>query len=140
MKWHELDKTRLVLEFERIKKFYPSFQICKDEDNIAWEGAVSLIPEGINEPPLRIRIILGEGFPVVAPKIKPISPEIPEEVWGHQWHRWEDGYLCYVKPHLWKVVYHITDIIEKAEMWYFNYLAYKHKLVDKMPDSGFAIL
>jgi len=31
-----------------------------------------------------------------------------------------------------------VEVIEKIEMWYFNYLAFKHGMIDSMPDVGWA--
>ncbi|MEW6663005.1 MAG: hypothetical protein ACOY9Y_01150 [Bacillota bacterium] len=138
MKWYEIDKPRVVWEYEKIRSKYPSFKLNKYEQKLAWEGEVNVIPAGLQEPPLQIRVICPEGYPVRPPDVFPISPEIPKEMWGHKWHRWEVGKLCFVNPSDWCVGYNIAEVIEKIEMWYFNFLAFKNGLIDKMPDVGWA--
>jgi len=104
MKWYEVDKKRVVQECILVKTKYPTFTICKVKDNLSWEGLVNVIPEGLTEPPLKVQVICPEGYPASPPNVYPVSPEIPEGMWGHKWHRWHDGKLCYIKPINWQVV------------------------------------
>lgn len=136
MNWYEFDKNRVVLEYLKMQSKYPKFILCKYEGKLAWEGEVNLIPEGIEAMPLKVRLIYTDGFPITAPKVYPLEPELPKEMWGHKWHRWEEGYLCYVQPKLWNMRYAAVDIVGKIEVWYFNFLAFSFKLIDKMPDEG----
>ena len=138
MNWYEFDKNRVVLEYQKMQSKYPNFIICKYEGKLAWEGEVNLIPEGIEAVPLKVRLIYPDGFPIIPPKVYPLEPELPKEMWGHKWHRWEDGNLCYLQPKLWNVRYTTVDVVEKIEIWYFNFLAFLFKLIDKMPDEGMA--
>lgn len=138
MKWYEFDKSRVVLEYLEMKRKYPGFDICIYEDKLAWEGYVNLIPEGVVAVPLKVRLIYPDGYPIKPPNVYPIEPELPDDFWGHEWHRWQDGKLCYIQPKLWNMQYPAVDIVEKIEIWYFNFLAYEFKLIDKMPDVGIA--
>ncbi|QOX63893.1 hypothetical protein FRZ06_11395 [Anoxybacterium hadale] len=138
MSWYDYDKTRVVLEYRLMYKKYPSYVLCKFEEKLAWEGEVTLIPEGIDAEPMKVRLVYPEGYPVRPPKVYPLYPELPKELWGHEWHRWEGGYICHVQPKLWNVRYTAVDVIEKIHVWYFNYLAYVNKLIPKMPDEGIA--
>lgn len=138
MNWYELDKERLVLEYVSMQRKYPKFILCKYEDKLAWEGEVNLIPDSIETVPLKVRLIYPDGYPIQLPEVYPIDPVIPEELLGHKWHRWYDGKLCFGRPELWNVRYTAVDVIVKIEIWYFNYLAFKYGLIDKMPDEGIA--
>lgn len=136
MNWYEFDKNRVVLEYQKMQRKYPNFIFCKYEGKLAWEGEVNLIPEGVEAVPLKVRLIYPNGFPIISPKVYPLEPELPKEMWGHKWHKWEDGNLCYLQPKLWNVQYTTVDVVDKIEIWYFNFLALLFKLIDKMPDEG----
>lgn len=138
MYWYEFDKSRVVLECQKMQDKFPKFILSKYERKLAWEGEVNAIPEGVEAVPLRIRLIYSDAFPIVPPKVYPIEPELPKDDWGHQWHRWQAGNLCYIEPTLWHMNYTAVDIIEKIEIWYFNFLAYKFGKIDMMPDTGMA--
>jgi len=34
--------------------------------------------------------------------------------------------------------YTTVDVVDKIEIWYFNFVAFLFKLIDKMPDEGMA--
>lgn len=82
MNWYEFDKNRVVLEYQKMQSKYPNFIICKYEGKLAWEGEVNLIPEGIEAVPLKVRLIYPDGFPIIPPKVYPLEPELPKEMWG----------------------------------------------------------
>lgn len=138
--WFEADPNRVVHEYELVHDAYPGFELKFVEGLLAWEGEASDRPPSIDAPPLRFRVEYPAGFPVAALKVFPISPALPSDEWGHEWHRWKDGRVCIVKPNLWDISYTARDVIEKVFDWYFNYLAYKHGLIPKMPDAGRAKL
>ena len=138
--WYEGDRRRLVDEYRLVCASYPTYELQLAEGRLAWEGETSDIPPGLEAPPLRFRVEYPTGFPVAAIRVQPLSPQLPPEEWGHKWHRWEDGRVCIVKPDRWDISYTARDVIEKVIDWYFNYLAYKHGLIDEMPDVGRAVL
>ncbi len=138
MKWYEVDKKRLVIEYERVKRKYPQFNLLYFENGLAWEGTIYLDSDDNEYVPLKIRIIYDVTYPVKAPKVFPIEPEIPEELWGHEWHKWKEGNICYINPKKWNINYYTVDIIEKIEMWYRNFLLLLFGKIKEMPDIGFA--
>ena len=115
---------------------YPDFEMKIVNGLLVWEGQTTARPPSVEAPPLRFRVEYPTGFPVAAIKVFPISPDLPSDEWGHQWHRWEDGRVCIVKPNLWDISYTARDVIEKVADWYFNYLAYKNGLISQMPERG----
>lgn len=138
--WFEGDRNRLVREYGLVHAVYSDFDLKFVGGLLSWEGWTTEHPPSVEAPPLHFRVEYPNGFPVAAIKVFPISPALPPDEWGHEWHRWEDGRVCIVKPNRWDISYTARDVIEKVADWYFNYLAYKHGLIAKMPDSGRAKL
>lgn len=138
--WFNTDPIRLVREYELVHSAYPEFQLSMKDGLLVWEGQTSDTPPGVDSPPLFFRVEYPSGFPIAAIKVCPLSPQLPPEEWGHSWHRWPDGRVCIVKPRLWDISYSARDVIAKVGDWFFNYLAYKHKLIAKMPDVGRAVI
>jgi hypothetical protein len=134
--WFESDRNRVVREYRLVNSAYPDFELKFAEGSLVWEGQTTEYPASVDAPPLRFRVEYPNGFPVAAIRVFPISPALPPEEWGHEWHRWEDGRVCIVKPNVWDISYTARDVIEKVADWYFNYLAYKNGLIPKMPDVG----
>lgn len=98
------------------------------------------IPEGVNAPPLHFLIIYPEAFPAIPPEVEVVSPKLDPSEWGHEWHRWQNGDVCFVRPSKWQSSTTADEIVKKVFDWYFNYLAKKEGLIDKMPDVGRAAL
>jgi hypothetical protein len=138
--WFDADHARLVREYDLVRVAYPAFQLRMNDGLLVWEGQTVESPPSVDAPPLVFRVEYPSGFPVTAIKVFPLSPQLPAEEWGHEWHRWPDGRVCIVKPRLWDISYSARDVIAKVSDWYFNYLAYKHKLISKMPDVGRAVI
>lgn len=138
--WFNADPLRLVREYELVHSAYPEFQLGMKDGLLMWEGQTSAIPPRVDSPPLIFRVEYPSGFPIAAIKVFPLSPALPPEEWGHDWHRWQDGRVCIVKPRLWDISYTARDVIAKVGDWYFNYLAYKHKLIAEMPNVGRAVI
>lgn len=138
--WYEADRARLVHESRLVRASYPDFELKLKDGRLVWQGSASDIPDGIEAPPLCFRVEYPTGYPVAAIRVMPLSPDLPPEEWGHEWHRWEDGRICIVKPEKWDISYTARDVIEKVTDWYFNYLAYKHGLIAQMPDAGRAVI
>lgn len=137
--WFEADRARLVEECRLVRAAYPSFALRLVGGRIAWVGEVNDIPAGVEAEPLRFRVEYPSGFPAAAIRVTPLSPELPPEEWGHDWHRWGDGRVCIVHPDRWDISYTARDVIEKVADWYFNYLAFKNDLIEEMPDVGRAV-
>jgi ubiquitin-protein ligase len=140
-RWHQFDPQRLVLEYIRVKKKYPSFYLVDKEGELSWHGCVASVPTGIEVSPLRVRIDYPSSYPALPPSVDMLGSNIsPEEV-GHSWHRWpRTGSICYVRPRDWQVSTTCDEVISKVEDWYFNYVAKKAGLIAEMPDIGRAEL
>ncbi len=138
MYWFEADKRRFVLEYIKVNNKYPDFILNIEDDEVIYKGEVNLLPQGVTAPPLEIQIICKDSYPVTEPKIYPLCPNIPKECYGHNWHRWKDGKICFIHPKMWTINYFLVEAIEKVEIWYFNFLAYVNNLIEDMPDEGLA--
>jgi hypothetical protein len=138
--WFEADRSRLVKEFRLVRGAHPTFPLQLADGRLAWECETLDLPPGVEAEPLRFRVEYPTGFPAAAIRVMPISPVLPPEEWGHEWHRWADGRVCIVHPDRWDISYTAHDVIDKVADWYFNYLAYKNGLISEMPDVGRAVL
>lgn len=138
--WFEADHKCLIREYRAMQAAYPSFRLRFEGGHICWEGGVADIPMGVTAAPLRVRVVYPSGFPIVAIQVFPISPDLPPEHWGHTWHRWLDGKICFMRPDQWDPDYTARDVTDKVTDWYYNYLAFLHHLIPAMPDQGRADL
>jgi ubiquitin-protein ligase len=136
MTWYELDKARLVLEFERVKARFSSFSLKRRGKQLFWEGQLCVNVGGVNADLLELQLTYPEAFPSKPPNVGIIKPVLdPSEV-GHQWHRWNEGNICLVHPREWNIATTGDEVIEKTADWYFNYVALKRGLIAAMPDLG----
>jgi hypothetical protein len=140
MTWYELFPHRLVLETIRVRSSDSSFLLKRLGGTLYWEGRALEIPEGAEAPPLHFLVVYPEAFPATPPGVEIISPELSSTEWGHEWHRWWNGNVCYVRPSRWQVSSSADEIIKKVGDWYFNYVAKKQGMITKMPDVGRAKL
>jgi len=134
--WFEADKQRVVREVREVKEAYPRFILSIEDECLVWEGELPDVPPGVQAPPLRVRLIYPQGFPIAPIKVFPLSPDLPPELVGHAWHRWSDGSLCMGRPEEWDIRFTAREVIDKAADWYFNYQAMQYGLIDEMPDVG----
>lgn len=140
MTWYELDKARLVLEFLRVKSRYRNFCLKRNGTELFWEGELIVNVGGYDADPLQIRLSYQDAFPAIRPTVVVLNPSLdPSEV-GHDWHRWPDGSICYIRPNEWEVSTTADEVIAKTADWYFNYVALKRGLIPSMPDIGRADL
>ena len=138
MDWWELSPARLVLEHTKVNAAYPTFKLKKVSGRLRWYGAVNQIPPGIIAPPLTFWLIYPGTYPTRPPWVEIISPDLPANYVGHDWHRFIDGDICYIEPRRWLLVTTADEIIHKVEIWYFNFLAKQYGLIEHMPDTGLA--
>src|SRR5258706_9029514 len=138
--WYDLFPHRLVLERIRVEASEPSFVLKRLRGALYWEGRAIEIPEGTDAPPLHFLVEYPEAFPASLPWVEIISPELSPTEWGHEWHRWWNGNVCYVRPSKWQISTTADEIIRKVRDWYFNYVAKKNSLGVRMPVAARAPL
>jgi hypothetical protein len=140
MTWYELFPERLVLEVRRVQKLNRNFKLRRAKTLLYWEGEVSDVPSGIVVAPLRFLLLYMSAYPATPPEVTVLSPNSSPNKLGHDWHRYNNGNVCYVRPTHWRVSTTADEVIEKVADWYFNYTAKKAGLVDAMPDVGRAVI
>jgi ubiquitin-protein ligase len=140
MTWYEMDKQRLVIEYGRVKNQYPDFRLLKRGDQLVWQGFVRIVVGGVAAEPLEIRIVYPEAFPAEPPTVEVLNPQLDPADFGHKWHRFAKGNVCYVRPREWNIATSADEIVGKTTDWYYNYVAVKLGLVDRMPDAGRAAI
>jgi hypothetical protein len=138
--WFEADRRRLVLEVEAVRRDYPNFTLLSRDSLLFWEGETADVPLGIEAQSLRFQVVYRVGFPITPIRVHPLNPDIPADMWGHQWHRWSDGSICIGNPNEWDLTYTASDVIAKVVDWYFNFVAYNEGLIAAMPDVGRAMI
>ncbi len=136
MHWYDIDKGRLVLEHSRVRARHPDFRLRKRSNDLLWEGSKEVFVGGKSVEALSFRIVYPEAFPTKAPVVEVISPFLDPKDVGHEWHRWVEGNVCYIRPRDWNIATTADEIIEKVTDWYHNYMAVKLGFVNKMPDVG----
>lgn len=134
--WYDFDRARAVLEYLRTARQFPQFTFIVIEGRLGWEGRLTEAPGGVEAPPLQVRLLYPAAYPVCPPEIVPLCPDLPDEHWGHEWHRWREGAICIVQPKSWSQSYTAADALAKTADWYYNYLAKTHNLIAAMPDVG----
>ncbi|HTS05064.1 MAG TPA: hypothetical protein VMP68_05730 [Candidatus Eisenbacteria bacterium] len=131
-----MDKPRLVLEKIRVTAFHPSFRLRKKGNDLVWEGSKEVTVAGSPVELFTIRVTYPEAFPTKPPIVEVLNPILDSTDVGHEWHRWVEGNVCYIRPRDWNIATTVDQIIDKVTDWYHNYMAVKLGLVDRMPDVG----
>jgi len=135
--WYESDPNRLVLEYLRVVRLERGFVLRQFADRrLYWLGQVHDIPAGVEACPMKFGIVYRDAFPAEPPTVWVLEPELNPSEWGHEWHRWLPGNVCYVRPRNWNVGTTADEIIQKVADWYFNYTARKAGLSPTMADYG----
>lgn len=90
---------------------------------------------------LRLRVICPEAFPVVAPDLYPIDPEVPiMRRSQHTWHLNFDGSLCLMQgADDWQPDDTAADLVRKAAGWFVEYLLVDAGDLDAMTTRGIYI-
>lgn len=131
-----MDKSRLILEYIRVKSRYPEFRLSERKGQMVWQGSLVVAVAGVDSEPLELRIAYPEEFPTAPPTVEVLSPHLNPADVGHSWHRWAKGNVCYIRPRDWGISTCADEIVEKVTDWYHNYIAVKRGLIDRMPNVG----
>src|SRR5690242_7077756 len=134
MTWYEFDKQRLVDEYAAMQSCAPHYRLRRRRHTeLLWEGEIRVEVAGVTPEPLIVRIVYPQSFPAWPPTVEIVSPILPPEEVGHNWHRWAAGNVCFIRPRDWDISTTAEQIANKVADWYFNYVAVKHGLVNRMP-------
>jgi hypothetical protein len=107
----------------------------------AW-GADREQPSGVDEllngRRLSLRVLYPEAFPMTAPDLYPIEPEVPlDRRTEHRWHVNGDGSLCLMQAaDDWQPTDTAADLVCKASGWFIEYLLVDDGALDAMETRG----
>jgi hypothetical protein len=136
MYWYEFSPDRLWTENESVKRGHSHFTLEIVAGRASWAGETSDVPKGTEAPPLKFRVVCSPGYPACRPWVQLISPDLGEELIGHEWHRFYDGEICVGRPSAWTPHHMIDEVITKVEDWYFNFVAKRAGLIATFPRTG----
>jgi hypothetical protein len=152
--WIAAESARVEYEQAEMRKWAPDMQWRTDlvwadgRIGAGWEGLAP--PWGSDRPEpagvagllddrrLRLKVICPEAFPMVAPDLYPLVPDVPiERRTQHKWHVNGDGSLCLMQAaDDWQPENTAVDLVRKAAGWYIEYLLVDGGDLDRMTERG----
>jgi ubiquitin-protein ligase len=112
-------QSRLYLEQEKLKKYYPQFQLKRSwfGDHLSFVGTLKTMAES----KYKVRIALPEYFPDEIPSIEPVG-------WNAKGpHVYASGNLCIMKQEQWRPFYSVAFIISRTAIWLNKFDVYTAK-------------
>lgn len=114
-----LDQERTLM------KKHTQARECTFEGNLAFEETI----ETNFGLPFTFRIVVPSNFPVAAPRVYCLSPEVPHTL---EYHTYSDGHLCLYQPGEWSTRTTLVDVRNWTCEWAFNVVPKLHGLKDWM--------
>jgi hypothetical protein len=152
--WVDAEPTRAQREREAMAAVAPELVWRDDLERHGhpqlkgWEGIVPIwaaqrpmprgVPELLGDARLRVQVIYREGFPMVAPVVVPIAPDIPlAHRTQHRWHVNGDGSLCLMQAAGdWHPNETAADLVAKAAGWFIEYQLMLAERIEQMTLHG----
>jgi hypothetical protein len=152
--WIDAESARVEHEQAEMRQWAPDMRWGTDfawpdgRTGAGWEGLAPEWGADRKEPPgvanllngrrLCLRVICPEAFPMVAPDLYPIDPEVPiNRRTQHKWHVNGDGSLCLMQAaDIWQPENTAADLVRKAAGWYIEYLLVDGGDLDRMTERG----
>jgi hypothetical protein len=152
--WIDAEPIRLEHEQAQMQKWAPDMRWRTDiawangRIGAGWEGLAPAWGADRPEPAgvanllhgrrLRLRVICPEAFPMVAPDLYPLDPDVSiERRTQHKWHVNGDGSLCLMQAAGdWQPENTAADLVRKAAGWYIEYLLVDGGDLDRMTRRG----
>lgn len=152
--WTEAEGTRAEIEQEAMRRLAPELEWRTDltwqghSGLKGWEGlapiwaAARAMPEGVNgllgADRLRLQVICRESFPMSAPVLVPLDPEVPpDRRTQHRWHVNGDGSLCLMQAaDDWDPSEPAAQLVAKATGWFIEYRLLEAGLIEAMTLRG----
>lgn len=152
--WIEAEAARAQREQAAMQRWAPEMQWRTDltwadgRIGAGWEGLAPAWGADRSEPQgtanllagrrLRLKVICPEAFPMVAPDLYPLNPDVPiERRTQHRWHVNGDGSLCLMQAaDDWQPENHAADLVRKAAGWFIEYLLVEAGDLDQMTERG----
>jgi hypothetical protein len=148
--WWQDEPGRLAAEQAAMAAAAPDLVWLADEPSGGWRETVPLWPFTRPQPPgllavlggqpLEVRIICGHAFPMVEPRVRPLTVEVPFQVLGWtQWHVAPDGTLCLLQESAqWDPSSAAADLIPKISGWNVEFWLMKGGQIGAMTECGIA--
>jgi hypothetical protein len=152
--WIDAEAARVRHEQAEMDKWAPDMQWRTDlawplgRVGAGWEGHAPAWGGDRSEPAgvanlltgrrLRLRVMCPEAFPMVAPDLYPLDPEVPiVRRTQHKWHVNGDGSLCLMQvADDWQPENTAADLVRKAAGWFIEYLLVEGGDLDRMTERG----
>lgn len=154
IRWIEADPERILRERDAMAAHCTDMAWRDDltwpsgRPGVGWEGlapawaAERERPKGVDalldgrRP--RLQVLYAEAFPMVAPDLYPIEPDVPiERRTQHRWHVNGDGSLCLMQAaNDWQPDDTAADLVCKAAGWFVEYLLVDGGHLDAMTKHG----
>ena len=152
--WFDAEPARVDSEKAEMQRWAPDMEWGTEltwpdgRRGAGWEGfapawgADRFEPAGIAKlldgRRLRLRVICPEAFPMVAPDLYPIDPEVPiDRRTQHRWHVNGDGSLCMMQAaDDWQPDNAAADLVRKAAGWFIEYVLVDAGDLDTMTTRG----
>ncbi len=148
--WWQDEPGRLAAEQAAMAAAAPDLVWLAGESSGGWRGTVPLWPFDRPQPPgllavlggqpLEVQITCGHAFPMVEPRVRPLSVEVPFQVLGWtQWHVAPDGTLCLLlESAQWDPSSPAAGLIPKISGWHVEYGLMKGGHIRAMTECGIA--
>ncbi len=152
--WVEADAARAKREQAEMQRWAPDMRWRSDltwpdgRVGAGWEGLAPAWGGDRPEPlgvgnlldgrRLRLTVVCPEAFPVVAPDLYPLDPDVPiERRTQHKWHVNGDGSLCLMQAaDDWQPENSAADLVRKAAGWHIEYRLVDAGELDRMTERG----
>jgi len=110
--WYIVDKERLNKEIKEVKKYYPDFELKKNNCTLFWIGEVSTGNERY-----KMKIVYPSLYPYIRPKLYVLTDDEQILMSFQTSHQLHDGSICLFTydngPSGWKWDYTIKDVIDR---------------------------
>jgi hypothetical protein len=148
--WWQDEPTRLAAEKAAMTAAAPDLTWLSGEPSGGWQGTVPFWPFSRPQPyglpallggqPLEVQIICGHAFPMVEPRVRPLSVEVPVQALGWAtWHVSPDGTLCLLQESAqWDPSGTTADLVPKISGWHIEFWLMKGGHIEAMTEYGIA--
>jgi len=152
--WLEAEPGRADAERAAMSKVAPDLKWTEDvswfgrEGLVGWKGLAPAWASDRSKPPgvdelldgrrLELMVIYGEAFPMVAPAVVPIDPDVPiHRRTAQAWHVNGDGSLCVMQSAAdWQPHETAAELVTKASGWFIEYQLMERELIERMSIAG----
>lgn len=116
----DLNKPRMVVENEKVKKYFSGFNFCGKNSEITSVQGYLMTADGNS---YLTKIEISSNYPYEMPSVF-----LPQTVVSSNCpHRYTNGSLCIMRSEDWTSIYSIAFVIAKSAIWLNKYDIWKRK-------------